>query len=703
MEYKHKIFNFIFLLTVLATASCQDKNPEFAHTNALIHETSPYLLQHAHNPVDWVAWSPEALETARKENKLVIISIGYSSCHWCHVMESETFEDTAAARIMNKDFISIKVDREERPDVDHIYMTAGQLMTGRGGWPLNIVALPNGKPIYAGTYHSNADWKKMLTQMNKVYRDDPKKVEAYADQVADGIQESNIIPNPTGETEFTKIKMAEAVAKDSEYWDQKMGGYQGAQKFPLPSNIQFLLDYALLNEDVKTKIFVKNTLDHIVKGGIYDHIGGGFFRYSTDSKWKVPHFEKMLYDNAQLISVYSKAYQVFKEPAYKNAVYESIAFLERKMKNPAGGYYSAVDADSEGVEGKYYIWKKDELETLLGSDFELFSNYYNIRAGEAFEDNAFVLYKTKSDSAFAKANKLSIGLLEQQKQSWKQELAKARKKRIFPRIDDKIITSWNALLIEGFVDAYEAFGDEDFLNLAVANYDFLQKHSVKGKRLLHSYKEGANEIPGFLDDYAFMAAAALDLYGATTETRFLDFAKSTTEEVMAHYADSSSVLFRYDREDRLISKIIKIDDGVIPSGNAVMAHTLFNLGHILGDDTFLERSRTMLHAVGSALSENSSSYSIWGKLYLQFSNNYYEIAVVGEQSKTLLKALNQQKYLPNVLITGSEVASSLPLFESRYVPGETLIYVCENRACKRPVNTVAEAMGQLEDFKERLD
>ena len=698
MKFKNRFLAIFICISLAGLSSCQQKKTEFAHTNALINETSPYLLQHAHNPVNWVSWSQDAFAKAKKEDKLVVISIGYSSCHWCHVMEKETFEDTTVARLMNKNFLSIKVDREERPDVDHVYMTAAQLMTGQGGWPLNIIALPSGKPIYAGTYHTNTGWQKILTQISKAYHEDPKSAKDFADKVAEGIQQANLFADPDAEADFTNSLIAEAVKKDADNWDELYGGYKGQQKFPLPANLAFLMDYALLDGDASAKAYLKNTIDHIVNGGIYDHLGGGFFRYSTDPMWKVPHFEKMLYDNAQLISILSKAYQVFKEPAYKKAVYESIDFLERKMKNADGGYYSAIDADSEGEEGKYYIWKKEELKEMMGDDFDLFSAYFTIKPAQAFEENKYVLYKTESDSAFAKAHALSIDQLKKKQENWKQKMAQVREKRTFPRIDDKIITSWNALTISALVDAYEAFGESKFLDLAVADYDFLQEHLVDSGSLLHSYKKGGKKNMAFLDDYSFLAAASLKLYGATTAISYLNFATTTTDTGLNLFTDSTTTLLQYGSKDRLISKIIKVDDGVIPSGNAVMAQNLFTLWHIRGTAAYLEKSRAMLAAVAPMLLENTSGYASWGGLYLNYAHNFYEIAVVGDAAQNRIAELGQSKYLPNVLITGSTVKSELPLFEGRFVTNKTLIYVCENRACKMPVATIDEAFDQLNEF-----
>ncbi|WP_273567458.1 thioredoxin domain-containing protein [Maribacter halichondriae] len=432
------------LLTVFAVVflflGCkqQEKNNTTVHkyTNALIDETSPYLLQHAHNPVDWRAWSLQALEDAKKENKLVLISIGYSSCHWCHVMEEETFEDEEVAKLMNENFINIKVDREERPDVDQIYQTFVQLIDSNSGWPLNVIVLPNGKPLYGGTYHTKEQWAEVLSKIGDMYKNDPKKANEYADMVAAGIQQTNIIaPAEDSTVPLDKILM-EGIETWKLNWDLQWGGDKGVEKFMVPVNLDFLLDYALLNQDELAKAHVKNTLDKMIMGGVYDHVGGGFFRYSTDEEWKVPHFEKMLYDNAQLISLFSKAYQVFKDPKYHKVVLETVAFLDRDMKNDRGGYYAALDADSEGGEGKFYIWEEEELKNILGSDFERFSKYYNI-APEHHWEESYVLFKREEDQEFANKNGISITDLVTAKNKWKDQLLEARIKRPRPNVDDK--------------------------------------------------------------------------------------------------------------------------------------------------------------------------------------------------------------------------------------------------------------------------
>ncbi len=694
------IFLSCLLVSFLIMFSCKQEQKEltgYKYTNALINETSPYLLQHAHNPVDWRPWSQEALEEARESNKLVLVSIGYSSCHWCHVMEEETFEDEAIAKMMNENFVNIKVDREERPDVDHIYMTALQLLKGRGGWPLNVIILPNGKPIYGGTYHTKEQWNQVLTEVSNKYKEDPEKANEYADMVANGIAEVNIIkPNDDFENLNSRV-IGESVENWMPYWDLEWGGNQGTQKFMLPANLSFQLDYALLTANDSVLAHVKNTIDKMALGGIYDHIGGGFFRYSTDSRWKVPHFEKMLYDNAQLISLYSKAYKVFREPIYKDIVMGTIAFLEREMKNPEGGYYAALDADSEGEEGKYYVWNQEELKSVLKGEYALFSSYFQLNPADVWENGNYVLFKSMDDQDFMEQNKVSMSDLVKKKTDWNKVLLKTRQKRIRPNTDDKIITSWNALLISGLVDAYTSFGNKEFLNRAEGIYEFISEKSYYKNQLIHSYKKGGKAMEGFLEDYAFLTSATLKLYGITMKSKYLKFAQELNQKVETEFNDPSSGMFRYNKGDELITKIIKTDDGVLPSPNAIMADNLFTLGHISYDIKAINRSKIMLSSMVPLLRDNADSYSVWNSLFLKVAYPYFEIAIVGENASSFIQELNGM-YIPNILVVGSASESNLPLFKYRYVEGETFVYVCQDSACKFPVATIKDALAQLQNF-----
>jgi len=692
-SYSFILFYLVFIMAC-KNNSAQVENPVFS--NELINETSPYLLQHAHNPVNWKPWSDDVFEEAVKNDKLVIISIGYSSCHWCHVMEEETFEDEKVADIMNKDFISIKVDREERPDVDQIYMTAVQLMSGNGGWPLNVIVLPNGKPLYGGTYHTNAQWGQVLEKINKLYKEDPKKANEYADMVAKGIQEVNIVEVTEESSGMTIEALNEGVSQWKRQWDEKWGGNNGREKFMLPGSLDFILDYAALSKDESARSHVKTTLDQMAKGGIYDQIAGGFYRYSTDSHWNIPHFEKMLYDNAQLISIYSKAYMNFKDPLYKQIAKETIAFLQKEMKNTEGGYYAAIDADSEGEEGKYYVWTDEELQHLISTEFDLFSAYFNTSKSKKMEGGKIVLRKSDDDVNFSKEHKITLEKLEELKEDWKARLLKARAERVRPRIDDKIIVSWNALLINGYVDAFKAFGNPELLNEAQSIFRAIKEAAFIDNQLVHSYKKGSKRTEGFLEDYAFLANASLNLYSASMNSEYLSFAQQLIRTTEEQFKDVSS-FYKYNSSNSLIAKIIKNDDGVIPSPNAVMAHNLLLLGHIEYNKDYMASTNAMLSAMQPFLKESIVGYTHWGSLSLKKMYPFYEIAVVGKDAKNIRKEL-AQKYLPNTLIVGSTKESGLPLFEGRYVDEGTFIYVCRDNTCKLPVATVERALEQLQNF-----
>lgn len=692
-------FSFFKILFILIFLSCSKKlvSEKHEYTNSLINETSPYLLQHAHNPVDWKVWSDNVFEEAKKNNKLVLISIGYSSCHWCHVMEKETFEDEEMAKIMNENYINIKIDREERPDIDHLYQVAVQLMKGSGGWPLNVITLPNGKPIYGGTYHTKDQWSKVLNDMNKLYKEDPKKVEEYAEKVLTGIQEINLIETSMDFERLSKDSLTESIENWKLKWDIEWGGENGIEKFINPGNLEFLMDYAILTKDESTKRHIKMTLDKIALGGIYDHVGGGVFRYTTDRFWRVPHFEKMLYDNAQILGLYSKAYKIFKEPLYKEIVMETFDFLEREMKSTEGGYYSSIDADSEGEEGKFYEWTEEELKFILKKDFQLFALYFNIKSEQVLENGKFILYKTLNDRDFMEQNSISKGDIDAYKLKWKKLLLNNRKQRNRPNMDDKIIVSWNALLINGLLEANEAFEDVKFLNSAKNIFEFITSKSLSKNQLIHSYKKGGKHMEGFVEDYAFMVNASLKLYGNTLNVKYLNTALSLNKTLSNQFLDDASGMYKYNKNNELITKIIKTDDGAIPSPNSVIAHNLFQLGHIQYDEEFSLQSKVMISSMVPLTKQYAQNYSKWNSLWLKYAYTYYEVAVVGENALQRVNDLNKM-HIPNTLIVGSVKESDLPLFEYRYVEEDTYIYVCQNKSCKLPVKTVEEAIIQLENF-----
>ena len=690
-------FKFILLSILIAFASCkknQEEKVRYAHTNALIHETSPYLLKHAHNPVDWQPWSTTAFEEAQEQNKLVLISIGYSSCHWCTVMEEETFSNDTVAKLMNSNFINIKVDREERPDVDQVYMTALQLMTGSGGWPLNMILLPNGEPLYGGTYHTQQEWLQTLKNIDSLYKDNPQRALNYAQEVTTHIQELN---THTQEKEASAGIQRDSIKKQVQNWktnwDLKYGGNSGTQKFMLPPSLNFLMDYALLNKDKNTLDYVETTLDNIALKGVYDHLGGGFFRYSTDERWEIPHYEKMLYDNAQLISTYAKAYKLFKKPLYKSRIVETIAFLNRDFKNESEVYQAALDADLDGKEGAYYTFSNQELSKAIKTEKTRFDSYYTIKTENPAK--AYHLFKTQTDSAFAAANQMSLEELETLKSTWNQNLLALRSKRALPVKDDKIIVSWNALTIEALGDAYAATGNESYLNQAETTYAELLKNAWKDQTLIHSYKPNSKTIKGFLDDYAFLASASLKLYSLTGTEKYLTYAQEMTSKAIADFNLENAPFFKYTSEDNLISPIVTTNDGVMPSANAVLAKNLFLISNITYEESFMQTAKAMLVALSTDIGKSPWSYAQWQELQLNLAFPFYDVAIAGTHSQALGKALHHYN-LPNTLILFTTHKSSIPVFEDRWVADQTYIYICEQRSCKFPVKTVEEALKLME-------
>lgn len=696
----------LLIITVLTIINCTDKKSKkmstYKYTNSLIKETSPYLLQHAHNPVNWYAWNNEALELAKKENKLIIISIGYSSCHWCHVMEQESFENDSVAAIMNKYFISIKVDREERPDIDQVYMHAVQLMTGSGGWPLNSVTLPDGRPIWGGTYFSKENWISALTQLAKLYKEDPKKLEEYATQLTSGVKSSQLIQLNTSSENFDLKNLKSAVSKWIPSMDFELGGRKGVPKFPMPSNYDFLLQYAVQAKDSKIQDYVNLSLTNMALGGIYDQIGGGFSRYSVDSKWHIPHFEKMLYDNAQLVSLYSNAYKVSKNELYKNTVYQTLTFIEKEMMSNEGAFYSALDADSKnkaGIleEGAYYIWTKDELKLLLKNDFTLFSDYYNVNNYGYWEHNNYILTRKNNEAELYKSNKITEFELKNKVIQWQKLLLQERSKREKPRLDDKSLTSWNALMLKGYVDAYAAFKNPHFLDLAKKNAAFIQsKQLQENGSLRHSYKNGTSTINGYLEDYASVIDAYISLYQATLNEQWLTTAKELTDYTLDHFFDEKTSMFYFtsNEDPALLTRKIETEDNVIPSSNSIMAANLFKMSHYYSNNHYLKISRQMLKNVTKNAEQYASGYSNWLKLGCNLVGNYYEIAIAGKDAITNLPTINAS-YLPNVLIAGSTAKSTIPLMEGRYSEKETLYYLCIDGACKLPKKNVEEIIKEI--------
>jgi uncharacterized protein YyaL (SSP411 family) len=697
---------FIYSFLLIFFVSCgQEKtnkkklsnNDTHKFTNLLINQSSPYLLQHAHNPVNWYPWGKEALDKAKSENKLIIISIGYAACHWCHVMEHESFEDLEVAKYMNDNFIAIKIDREERPDIDQVYMNAVQILTGSGGWPLNVIALPDGRPLYGGTYFPKSEWMSMLSQVSKFAKENPKKAEQQAKSLTEGVKSSELIYAVPEKLSF-KIEDLNTIFNNwKKEIDFKNGGQNRAPKFPLPVGYQFLLHYNYLTKNKDALNAVTVTLNKMADGGIYDQVGGGFARYSTDVLWKVPHFEKMIYDNSQLVSLYSSAYQKTKNPYYKTIVYETLNFIERDLTSKDGAFYSSLDADSEGEEGVFYVWNKTELQKLLGKDFDLISDYYNVTNGGNWEKNNNILYKTKSDKSIAKKYKITEKELLLKVLDAKKILLNERNKRIHPALDDKILTAWNGLMLKGYVDAYRVFDDEVFLNVALKNAEFiLKKIKKKDSRLDRKYKNGKSSINGFLDDYAFTIDAFIGLYQATFNEKWLLEAQQLTDYSISHFYDNKSGMFFYtsDLDPSLIARKMEISDSVIPSSNSQMAKNLFILGQYFYNDDYINKSKQMLTNVKEDALISKAYYANWDILMAWFASEPYEIAIVGNDYLKKRKEFDTY-YLPNVFLSGGKKEGTLTLLENKYIEGQTTIYACQNKMCKLPETKVKNVVLQI--------
>ena len=669
--------------------------PEKSHkyTNILIKETSPYLLQHAHNPVEWHAWNEKTLDKAKAEDKLLLISIGYAACHWCHVMEHESFEDSAVAAIMNENFICIKVDREERPDVDAIYMDACQLITGRGGWPLNAIALPDGRPIYALTYAPKAEWNKVLKYFGNFYP--AKKTEAIsqAEQLTQGIVDKENIPLSTEEPLFTEneLKLTWSTWKDK--IDYKKGGRTGSPKFPMSYNYDYLMQDYFHTKDPQKLEAVTVTLDNMMMGGIYDQIGGGFARYSTDANWKVPHFEKMMYDNGQLVSTYAKAYALTKNEEYATVVRESIEWVKREMTDKSNGFYSSLDADSEGEEGLFYIWTNDELDNILGDDAKLLKYYWSVSLTGNWEGQN-ILFATKTLAKFAKLNKMEIPELQGKIKKGKAKLLKAREDRIRPGLDDKILVSWNALMLTGLIDAYRYLGDAEYLDLALKNANFIKDNTIqKDFRINRNYKNGTSTINGFLDDYSLTIEAFIALYEVTFDEEWLNLANNLSQYVLTHFYDNSNSMFFYtsDIDVKLITRKKEVQDNVIPASNSSMAKSLFLLGDFYDNKLYKEISESMLNNMIQYVLNYGTYYANWAKLLDMQVHQPYEIAIVGKNAESLRKEM-MSKYIPNAIYMGGKTEGSLTLLKDKLQKGDTYVYVCQNKACKMPVKTSIEAL-----------
>ncbi|MFD2572227.1 thioredoxin domain-containing protein [Spirosoma soli] len=694
--------------------------------NQLIYETSPYLLQHAENPVDWYPWGEEALNKATNEDKPIIVSIGYSACHWCHVMERESFEKENVARVMNEYFVCIKVDREERPDVDAIYMEAVQAMGVQGGWPLNVFLMPDAKPFYGVTYLPTQNWVQLLASVRAAFdehRDDlAQSAEGFATELnLSNAERYGLTQNdPLFAPETLDVLYRKVAVKA----DDEKGGMRRAPKFPMPSIWRFLLRY--YDSTVSTSAGndaalhqVTLTLDRMALGGIYDQLGGGFARYSTDADWFAPHFEKMLYDNGQLLTLYAEAYSLTKSPLYKHVVYQTIAFAQRELLSPEGGFYSALDADSEGVEGKFYTFTTPELREIVGEDYDWFADLYNLAKNGNWEHRN-ILHRTESDESFAERMGWSLADLNVRLDATHTRLLRVRNERIRPGLDDKILCSWNGLMLKGLATAYRIFGEPEFLTLALRNAFFLLKkmRDARNGRLWHTYKsreggQGRATQPGFLDDYAAVIDGLLSLYQATFTESWLIEADQLMQYVLTNFADTTEseggpdpMFFFTDKNgEELIARRKELFDNVVPSSNSMMAENLYTLSLLLerrgdGPSDYAERADRMLGRVQPLVQQNADYLTNWAALFAMRVRPTAEIAIVGPEAESFRAQLDAEFY-PNKVLCGTSETSevgrnALPLLQQRSaVNGQTTVYVCYNRACQLPVTSVAEVWRLL--------
>ena len=668
-----------------------------AHTepNNLIKASSPYLLQHAYNPVQWYEWGNEALEKAKAENKLILVSIGYSACHWCHVMERECFENHEVAEVMNQHFVCVKVDREERPDIDQIYMYAIQLMTGSGGWPLNCICLPDQRPIYGGTYFRKNDWINILENVAALWANEPDKAIQYAERLTAGINDSEKIVKSASQEAYNESHLTEIIEPWKRHFDIGFGGYNRAPKFPLPNNWSFLLRYGFLKDDESVFTAVCHTLEEMARGGIYDQIGGGFARYSVDDKWHVPHFEKMLYDNAQLISLYIEAYQCTKFDSFKQVAVQSIDWVFNEMTSPEGLFYSALDADSEGVEGKFYIWNKEEFDSIVGEDAALVAEYYNVTSeGNWEEERTNILRKTVADDDLQEKYGIDAAALYDKVNAASEKLLEVRNKRIRPGLDDKCLTAWNGMMIKALADAATVLNHASYYQKASLAAKFILNNLKTSNGLYRNFKNGKASIVGFLDDYAFFIEALIALYEYDFNDQWLTEAKELTDAVIENFTDVESPMFFYTsaKSENLIARKHEVMDNVIPASNSTMAQNLKKLGLLFDLEGYNNKADEMLAAVHPKIKTYGSAYSNWAIQLLNEVQGINEIAIVGLEID-LVKLELSNHYVPNKITLGG-TKSNLPLLKGKQ-SNETKVYICRNKVCQLPVKTVEEALAYL--------
>ena len=682
---------------------------EHLHTNRLIHETSPYLLQHAHNPVNWYPWGDEALEKAKAEDKPILVSIGYAACHWCHVMERESFEDEGTAAIMNEHFINIKIDREERPDLDHIYMDAVQAMTGSGGWPLNVFLTPDAKPFFGGTYfppvraYNRASWKEILFGIHKGYLEKKEEILAQAENMTNHLFSSNSfgvqVPGSNNETVFTEANLQSISENLLTNADTEWGGFGRAPKFPQTFSIQFLLRHYHFTQHEPSLKQALLSLDKMIEGGIYDQIGGGFSRYSTDNEWLAPHFEKMLYDNALLINVLSEAYQITNNEEYEKVIRQTLSFIEREMTSGENGFYSALDADSEGVEGKFYTWSKEEVQEILGTDADLYCNYYGITEKGNWE-HTNILHVRTTITEFAELNDVKLGTLNKLIEKGNRLLMEQRSRRIRPQQDDKILLGWNALMITAYAKAYAATGEIKYQQMAIDTMQFLEeKFHFENGQWHHTYKNGTARIPAFLDDLAYLVQAYIHLQEITGSGAYLLKARTITEYLIHHFEEADTGFFYYTHEHQkdVIVRKKEVYDGAVPSGNAIQVLNLLYLAIVFDRPEWRERAHQLIGSLSNAIVKYPGSFGVWAMAVQTVVKGLPEIAIIGQQAKDFLYPV-LRSYIPLKIVQAQETNSDIfPLLAGKSgIEGcSAIFYLCKDYTCKKPFLTVNELLANM--------
>jgi uncharacterized protein YyaL (SSP411 family) len=663
-------------------------------SNRLANESSPYLRQHAHNPVNWYPWGAEALNLAKEENKLLLISIGYSSCHWCHVMEKETFENKMAADYMNRHFVNIKVDREERPDLDQIYMSAVQIMTGRGGWPLNCFALPDGRPVYGGTYFPNDQWMHILRALVEMQQQEPAKMEEYASRLTEGVGRGELLPRSEEKRPIQPEVIRELVEAWKSSVDMVRGGPNRAPKFPLPNSLEFMFRYQKRHGDTVLRDFVLLTLRKMALGGIFDQAGGGFARYSTDVYWKVPHFEKMLYDNAQLLSVYAMAWAETGDLLFKDTIEMTIGYLNREMLHSQGAWFSALDADSEGEEGRFYVWTLSELQAALGDQYGLAEKHFHFDEMGHWEHGNYVLMRQDNASLLFSQDPLyndgEISLL-------RERLLAVRGNRQRPGLDDKILCSWNALTIKGLCDASRYLRRKDFLEMALRCGNFIRRNLLREDGgLWHTWKEGKPSVNGYLEDYCFTAESFISLYELTFDESWLHEAKQLADYTLDHFFDPVRGMFWFTSalDPPLIARKQEVMDNVLPASNSSMAKVLFLLGRIFDNPKYSDVSAQMLSNVLPAM-DYGQNFSNWAILHEWFEGPFVDVAITGSDAASLGEHMVAE-FHPCSLIAGSMGDSELPLLRER-TEASGGIFVCVDKTCLLPTNEPEIALKYIEE------